>query len=286
MRRVVKSLNENHAALGVGGSIVGAMEATEKFVRTLYPNDLRDDGQIEGHYGVCLTADRTLHLLCFSPAIGLEHLMRQQPHCVVFTSGTIAPMQSFMESLKIRFDIVLENPHVASPSQLLVVIASGWHERFEFTYRNRGHSAMKADFSRCLCSLFGLVPSGVLVFFGSFTALEDISRDVSGSGKRIIVEPRDRRLVKRSLEDFKNSAQQGAALFAVCRGKMSEGIDFADDFARCVCVVGVPFPNIGDFKVELHRTWLERKCQGSGSRWYAEAAMRNDRRIENGCKEK
>jgi hypothetical protein len=55
---------------------------------------------------------------------------------------------------------------------------------------------------------------------------------------------------------------------------MSEGIDFSDDFARCVCVVGIPFPNLGDFKVEAHRKWLDARSSGSGSRWYTEMAMR------------
>jgi len=34
----------------------------------------------------------------------------------------------------------------------------------------------------------------------------------------------------------------------------SEGIDFADGNARCVMVVGIPFPNVKDSKVGLKRT--------------------------------
>lgn len=37
---------------------------------------------------------------------------------------------------------------------------------------------------------------------------------------------------------------------AVCRGKISEGIDFTDELARAVFIVGVPFPPISDRKVE------------------------------------
>ncbi|KAA0161632.1 hypothetical protein FNF28_04981 [Cafeteria roenbergensis] len=36
-------------------------------------------------------------------------------------------------------------------------------------------------------------------------------------------------------------AQTGAVLFAVFRGKVSEGIDFADDAARGVILVGTPY---------------------------------------------
>ena len=48
---------------------------------------------------------------------------------------------------------------------------------------------------------------------------------------------------------------RGAALFAVCRGKASEGIDFADDMCRAVVVVGLPFPPMMDPKVRL---WIDR----------------------------
>jgi len=48
-----------------------------------------------------------------------------------------------------------------------------------------------------------------------------------------------------------------AAFFAVCRGKLSEGIDFTDDAARCVIVAGIPFPQIFDPKVLIKKEYLD-----------------------------
>lgn len=43
-------------------------------------------------------------------------------------------------------------------------------------------------------------------------------------------------------------AKTGAVFLAVCRGKVSEGIDLADDNARGVIIVGIPYPNAMDNK--------------------------------------
>ena len=49
-----------------------------------------------------------------------------------------------------------------------------------------------------------------------------------------------------NLEDVRN----GALLFAVFRGRASEGLDFSDNYARAVIAVGIPFPNVKDVKVK------------------------------------
>ncbi|OWK14405.1 hypothetical protein Celaphus_00000651, partial [Cervus elaphus hippelaphus] len=42
--------------------------------------------------------------------------------------------------------------------------------------------------------------------------------------------------------------KDGALLVAVCRGKVSEGLDFSDDNARAVVTIGIPFPNVKDLQ--------------------------------------
>lgn len=43
---------------------------------------------------------------------------------------------------------------------------------------------------------------------------------------------------------------KGAIFFCVCRGKVTEGIDFSDELARAVIMVGVPFPPVYDRRIE------------------------------------
>lgn len=40
------------------------------------------------------------------------------------------------------------------------------------------------------------------------------------------------------------STPKGALLLAVCRGKVSEGVDFTDHYARGVILIGIPYPSM------------------------------------------
>jgi len=70
---------------------------------------------------------------------------------------------------------------------------------------------------------------------------------------------------------------RGAILLAVCRGKISEGIDFADANARAVICVGIPYPNYKDPMVQAKRSYNdEGQARGllSGQKWYDQQAFR------------
>lgn len=66
---------------------------------------------------------------------------------------------------------------------------------------------------------------------------------------------------------------------AVCRGKVAEGLDFADDNGRAVLVTGLPYPPYKDARVELKRQFLEEQRRAgagsmTGQRWYQLEAFR------------
>ncbi|CAK9096983.1 Regulator of telomere elongation helicase 1 [Durusdinium trenchii] len=69
-----------------------------------------------------------------------------------------------------------------------------------------------------------------------------------------------------------------AALLAVYRGRMSEGVSFDDDFARGVICIGIPFPNLTEERLAQKRAcndfWLaQRLGVVSGDAWYESKAL-------------
>lgn len=62
-----------------------------------------------------------------------------------------------------------------------------------------------------------------------------------------------------------------AVLLAVCRGKISEGLDFSDQYGRAVIITGLPYPAIQDPKVKLKRMHMDECYQraSAGQVWSA-----------------
>ena len=56
---------------------------------------------------------------------------------------------------------------------------------------------------------------------------------------------------------FGNDEIGGAILLGVCRGRISECLDFSDNAARIVIIAGVPFPMITDPKLILKEHYID-----------------------------
>lgn len=79
--------------------------------------------------------------------------------------------------------------------------------------------------------------------------------------KAIVIEPRSTSDLSDAIAEFKRfialPKSPGCFLFGICRGKVSEGIDFSDDMCRAVVVTGLPFAPYLDPKVKLKREFLD-----------------------------
>lgn len=119
------------------------------------------------------------------------------------------------------------------------------------------------------------VPGGLLMFFPSYWLMNNVYERWEQSGvldeiekiKTVFREPKKAteyqyvmdRYYSTIFEPDPDSQQNGAILMGVCRGRISEGLDFSDNAARCVIIVGIPFPQMTDPKVILKKEYLDQK---------------------------
>jgi DNA repair helicase Rad3 len=81
------------------------------------------------------------------------------------------------------------------------------------------------------------------------------------SVKSVVVEPRSAVNLQDAFSEFRRflalPKSPGCVMMGVCRGKISEGIDFSHEMSRAVVITGLPFPPALDPKVKLKREYLD-----------------------------
>lgn len=134
-----------------------------------------------------------------------------------------------------------------------------------------------------------VVPDGLLIFFKSYGMMETCERLWRRSSiwtdlqqqKPIFIEPKDKHELKPMMLAYNASVDQnkGAIFMAVLRGKVSEGLDFADMYGRGVIIVGIPYGPTEDPRIILKKECLDRNRTRenqliSGDTWYLLEAIR------------
>lgn len=232
---------------------------------------------------------KIVNFWCFNPGYGMQGLLNLGVHSIIVTSGTLSPLGPLISELGIPINITLENKHVISKDQVFVSVVSCGPDKEPLisTYTNRSNSKYITSLGRTIVNFARIVPEGLLVFFPSYGVLDQCKQHWEGSGiwsqicniKEIFVEPRG----KRDLNDVMNAyysrivqpGSKGACFLAVCRGKVSEGLDFADHNGRAVILTGLPYPPYMDPKVVMKREYLDKnKKKVTGANWYQLEATR------------
>ncbi|XP_063237440.1 regulator of telomere elongation helicase 1 homolog isoform X1 [Bacillus rossius redtenbacheri] len=236
---------------------------------------------------------KVINYWCFSPGFGMQRLADQGVRCVLLTSGTLSPLNALVKELCIPVPVTLENPHVIRPSQVCVgiVVAGPDGVPLDSSYHNRDNQAYVSSLGRTILNLSRLIPHGLLVFFPSYIAMRKCQEAWQKDGlwtricvsKPIFAEPQSQDGLAAAISEYYakivDPNVKGACFMAVTRGKVSEGLDFADMNGRGVIVTGLPFPPCKDPRVMLKRSYLdellkESKNGLSGDRWYQLEASR------------
>jgi DNA excision repair protein ERCC-2 len=128
------------------------------------------------------------------------------------------------------------------------------------------------------------VPDGIVCFFTSYKYMEHMIVQWNNmktlakvlENKLIYIETPDNLETSLALENYKRACDngRGAVFFSIARGKVSEGVDFAGHYGRCVVVFGIPYQNTLSRNLKARMAFLKDNFNISENDFLTIDAMR------------
>ena len=211
--------------------------------------------------GRFLLLNGILQYISFDPSEAFEDIL-METKALIFAGGTMGDLEDFAAHLLPPDTSIYSKSFglLIKPEQLKILkLSSGpTGKPFKFTFENRTNLEIFQELAGCLRNLEKIVPGGIALFFPSYQTL-DIFKGVGAQFSRpTFYETSDANV----FESYKKEIDKGnwAILASVIGGKLSEGINFSDNYARAVLVVGLPYPNIHqDRATQLRIEFLSKK---------------------------
>ncbi|KAF4320436.1 hypothetical protein BBO99_00003065 [Phytophthora kernoviae] len=118
---------------------------------------------------------RVFNYWCFHPGVAFREICTNNVHNVILTSGTLSPLDTTIKELGIEFPVRLENNHVVDSDQVWVgVVGTGvTGKRLNSSYNFRSTETYLLELGNTIVNFTRLVPHGLLVFFPSYSILEE-----------------------------------------------------------------------------------------------------------------
>ncbi|TMW60568.1 hypothetical protein Poli38472_000610 [Pythium oligandrum] len=254
------------------------------------------DGRIrvQGH-NPSKGSEGSIKFVLLNPANHFQDVV-DNARSVVLAGGTMQPVSQVLDQLfpfvpRERIDL-FSCGHVIPPENLLgfSLSAGPTQKHLEFTFARRNDMEAIDELGRILLNLTRVVPNGVVVFFPSYRFEESVVKrwmetkqfDEIGAKKTIFREPKQADQLGDVLSRFSAACKPtdaiakttGAMLLSVVGGKMSEGINFSDELARCVVMVGLPYPNARDPELVEKMAFLDKRQPGTGRAFYDSLCMK------------
>ncbi|KAJ3069610.1 ATP-dependent DNA helicase chl1 [Podochytrium sp. JEL0797] len=159
-----------------------------------------------------------------------------------------------------------------------------------------GGKIQVSELGNTIASLVCVIPHGVVCFFVSYAYMDAVCAKWKASGvlarieskKKVFFEPKESRGVDACLAQYSHAIadpnkgtlggkKTGAILFCVVGGKMSEGINFSDNMARAVLMVGLPYPSKASPELLEKMAFIDSRAAASGitsNEYYENLCMR------------
>jgi chromosome transmission fidelity protein 1 len=172
--------------------------------------------------------------------------------------------------------------HIIPSENLEVFVVGKNNTNFEFSFGKRDDAAMINDLGYAILKLSKNIPHGVVLFVPSYKYLSQIMENWKTSGlweeisrvKKVFSESTSKNI----LTDYSThiAKGQGGLLLSVVGGSLSEGINFSDDLARAVMIVGLPYPNAFSGDMIMKKKYIESEVlRKTGDKRLAAETTRN-----------
>ncbi|GAB7360848.1 hypothetical protein MBLNU230_g0834t1 [Neophaeotheca triangularis] len=206
----------------------------------------------------------------------------EDARAVILAGGTMSPMEDYTQQLfpylpKIQ---TLSCGHIVPPENLFVRIigsdstsSSTASDSLRFDYKARENPKTLDRLGAALIKMASSVSGGMIVFFPSYAflgaalnkwttllpqleAMKPTFHDSRGA--------KTEEIFRAYSATIQKNPTKGAVLLSVLGGKLSEGINFADDLGRCVIVVGLPYPNTYSPEWKAKLQYIDDKAAARG----------------------
>ncbi|SPC64351.1 related to CHL1 - protein of the DEAH box family [Ustilago sp. UG-2017b] len=253
---------------GIGQSGISSMHAIEAFILSLANRS--EDGRVVLTSTLDSNTGETIVRAKYQ-LLNPSHVFKSlvdEARSVILAGGTMEPISDFRQQLLpfLPSDrlVTFSCGHVIPPSNLMVSVLSSSPKGlpFEFKFDSRDNTDMLDQLGKTLVNLCNIIPAGLVVFVPSYAFLDKLMvrwKDAASGRvlqrlsvkKKIFMEPKTTMEVDKVLGEYTAAIRGeqgrgggGAIMLAVVGAKLSEGINFSDDLARGVVMVGMPFANM------------------------------------------
>ncbi|PBK75042.1 DNA repair helicase [Armillaria solidipes] len=202
----------------------------------------------------------------------------EEARSIILAGGTMSPISDVINQLFANLPserlTSFSCGHVIPPWNLLPLTISKGPRGGDLQYKaeKQVDKAVIGELGQIILNLTNIIPGGMIVFFPSYRFLNTSKNNWKTGGviekfsakKKVFFEPDEAKDVDEVLQGFSSAVRspvdnkKGALLFAVIGAKLSEGLNFADDLARAVVIVGLPYANLASPELRERMKYVKR----------------------------
>jgi len=182
---------------------------------------------------------------CLDPSIGTDIL--KQVHCSIHMSGTLEPLDEYRDSLGLPLETRLAvYPSPFPPENRKIFFVRDVTTRYDELMKDKTIMPQMWQHVSGICNTF---KKNTMVFFPSFNTLSMFRKNGHFAEIQRCLYVEEQHMSQSELmelvTDFKscgNDDGNGAALFSVMGGRISEGMDFPAEQLEIAVIIGIPYP--------------------------------------------